>query len=270
VRRPPIIRFVRSVPRRASPDLTAAPLRATSRLLALLVGIDRRPEGRGPSPPRHGRVRRDLRPARARHPATDVVFSAASSSSPTAWATRLLPGQRGASRLFPHRVTPTAAFEVIARHRPTLFCATRNALVRRHARAAGGLALRRAVACALRLRREALPPTSSALARPLRRGDHRRHGTTRPALFISTGRRRASRIVGPGRARLRGAIVDEEGRPVERGEIGNLRVKATRSWPVLEPAREDQGTLLGPWTATGDKYYQDETATSVLRRSDAC
>ena len=59
----------------------------------------------------------------------------------------------------------------------------------------------------------------------------------------------------PGRARpgstglpvpgYEAAIVDDEGRPVPRGEIGNLRVKGDSTMAVLlEPAREDQGRAV--------------------------
>ena len=54
-------------------------------------------------------------------------------------------------------------------------------------------------------------------------------------------------------------IVDEGGRPVPRGEIGNLRVKGDSTmayyWNRDEKTKE---TLFGPWIQTGDKYYQDE------------
>ena len=54
-------------------------------------------------------------------------------------------------------------------------------------------------------------------------------------------------------------IVDEEGKPVPRGEIGNLRVKGDSTmayyWNRHEKTKE---TLFGPWIQTGDKYVQDE------------
>src|SRR5437899_839089 len=55
------------------------------------------------------------------------------------------------------------------------------------------------------------------------------------------------------------AIVDDDGRPVPRGEIGNIRVKGDSTmayyWNKHEKTKE---TLFGPWIQTGDKYYQDE------------
>jgi benzoate-CoA ligase len=54
-------------------------------------------------------------------------------------------------------------------------------------------------------------------------------------------------------------IVDEEGRPVPQGEIGNLRVKGDSTmayyWNQHEKTKD---TLFGHWIQTGDKYYQDQ------------
>src|SRR5216117_1037359 len=64
-------------------------------------------------------------------------------------------------------------------------------------------------------------------------------------------------------------IVDEGGRPVPRGEIGNLRVKGDSTmayyWNRDEKTKE---TLFGPWIQTGDKYYQDEDDFWYCGRSD--
>ncbi|MBI4608323.1 MAG: AMP-binding protein, partial [Candidatus Rokubacteria bacterium] len=54
-------------------------------------------------------------------------------------------------------------------------------------------------------------------------------------------------------------IVDEQGRPVPRGEVGNLRVRGDSTmafyWNKHEKTKE---ALLGDWIQTGDKYYADE------------
>jgi benzoate-CoA ligase len=54
-------------------------------------------------------------------------------------------------------------------------------------------------------------------------------------------------------------IVDEEGRPVERGEIGNLRVRGDSAmacyWNQHDRTKQ---ALYGPWLETGDKYRQDD------------
>jgi benzoate-CoA ligase len=53
-------------------------------------------------------------------------------------------------------------------------------------------------------------------------------------------------------------LVDDEGRPVPQGEIGNLRVKGDSTmayyWNKHEKTKD---TLFGAWIQTGDKYYQD-------------
>src|SRR5213076_3370947 len=53
-------------------------------------------------------------------------------------------------------------------------------------------------------------------------------------------------------------VVDDEGRPVTQGEIGNLRVKGDSTmayyWNKHEKTKE---ALYGPWIQTGDKYWQD-------------
>lgn len=54
-------------------------------------------------------------------------------------------------------------------------------------------------------------------------------------------------------------LVDEDGRPVARGEVGNLFVKsdATCACYWNEPERSN-ATFQGEWFRTGDKYYQDD------------
>jgi benzoate-CoA ligase len=65
-------------------------------------------------------------------------------------------------------------------------------------------------------------------------------------------------------------IVDEEGRRVPRGEIGDLLVSGPTSaagyWNNRERSRS---TFNGLWTRTGDKYYEDEDGYYVYcGRSD--
>src|SRR2546428_12036140 len=51
-------------------------------------------------------------------------------------------------------------------------------------------------------------------------------------------------------------VADDEGRPVEQGDIGNLRVKggSTKAyyWNKHEKTKE---ALYGSWSPTGDKYW---------------
>jgi benzoate-CoA ligase len=65
-------------------------------------------------------------------------------------------------------------------------------------------------------------------------------------------------------------IVDEEGRPVRRGEVGDLLVSGPTSaagyWNNRERSRT---TFSGAWTRTGDKYFEDEDGYFVYcGRSD--
>jgi benzoate-CoA ligase len=65
-------------------------------------------------------------------------------------------------------------------------------------------------------------------------------------------------------------IVDENGHPVGRGEIGDLLVSgptaAAGYWNNRERTR---ATFLGRWTRTGDKYFEDEAGYYVYcGRSD--
>ena len=54
------------------------------------------------------------------------------------------------------------------------------------------------------------------------------------------------------------AIVDDEDRPVQPGELGELRVRGPSSavgyWNKRDQSRR---TFVGAWTHTGDKYFQD-------------
>ena len=54
-------------------------------------------------------------------------------------------------------------------------------------------------------------------------------------------------------------IVDEDGRAVPPGEIGDLLVRGRLHVRLLlESARADKDTIAGHWIRTGDKYRQDE------------
>lgn len=54
-------------------------------------------------------------------------------------------------------------------------------------------------------------------------------------------------------------LVDEEGKEVAKGEIGNLLVKSeTAAQFYLHQYANSQRTFLGEWLFTGDKYYEDK------------
>jgi benzoate-CoA ligase len=65
-------------------------------------------------------------------------------------------------------------------------------------------------------------------------------------------------------------IIDEEGGPVRRGEIGDLLVSGPTSAAFYWNNRERcRATFMGRWTRTGDKYFEDEDGYYVYcGRSD--
>jgi benzoate-CoA ligase family protein len=166
------------------------------------------------------------------------------------------------SVLVPHRPTPEAVFEVLTRHRPTLFFGVPTLY-------AGMLAVkdaeRRFDLSSLRL----CVSAGEALPEEIYRRWLERFGVeiidgigTTEVLHIFLSNRPGA--VRPGSSGLpvpgyEAAIVDDEGRPVPRGEIGNLRVRGDSTmayyWNQHDKTR---ATLFGPWIQTGDKYWQDE------------
>jgi benzoate-CoA ligase len=178
-------------------------------------------------------------------------------------ATGFLPMAVGAQALlYPPRPTPEAMFELITRYRPTIFFGVPTLY-------AAMLAVKEAESrfdtSSLRLcvsAGEALPDELYK-----RWGDRFRVeiidgiGTTEIGYIFISNRPGLSRPGSTGLA-VPGyelAIVDDEGHPVRRGDIGNLRVKGDSTmayyWNKHEKTKE---TLFGSWIQTGDKYYQDE------------
>jgi benzoate-CoA ligase family protein len=167
----------------------------------------------------------------------------------------------GQSVLYPHRPTPDAVFELIARHRPTIFFGVPTLYA---AMLAAKESERRVDLSSLRL----CVSAGEALPADLYRRWHERFGveivdgigTTETGHIFLSNRPGAVRPGSSGRP-VHGyecAIVDDEGRPVPQGEIGNLRVRGDSTmayyWNKHEKTKE---TLFGPWIQTGDKYHQD-------------
>ena len=65
-------------------------------------------------------------------------------------------------------------------------------------------------------------------------------------------------------------IVDDEERPVRKGEIGDLLVSGPTSAAYYWNNRERcRATFIGQWTRTGDKYFEDDAGYYVYcGRSD--
>jgi len=165
------------------------------------------------------------------------------------------------SILYPHRPTPEGVFEVLARHRPTLFFGVPTLY-------AGMLAVKDAEKrydlSALRLcvsAGESLPEEIYTRWRE-RFGVEVIDGIgTTEILHIFLSNRPGAVRPGSTGTPVPGyeaILVDDEGRPVLKGEIGNLRVKGDSTmayyWNKHDKTKE---TLFGPWIQTGDKYHQD-------------
>jgi benzoate-CoA ligase len=205
---------------------------------------------------------------------SDIVFSAAKLFFAYGLGNALtFPLAVGAtSVLMAERPTPVAVSRVLCEHRPTIFYGVPtlynamlagNDLPSRHE-----LALRRCVSAGEPLPQEIGRRWSVRIGVDILDGigstemlhiflsnwpDKVRYGTTgRPI---------------PG-YQLR--IVDEEERPVRRGEIGDLLVNGPTSAAYYWNNRERcRATFMGPWTRTGDKYFEDEDGYYVYcGRSD--
>jgi benzoate-CoA ligase len=195
---------------------------------------------------------------------TDRVFSAAKLFFAYGLgATGFLPMSVGAqAMLYPQRPTPEGVFETITRYRPTLFFGIPTLFA---AMLAVKDAEKRFDASSLRL----CVSAGEALPEELYNRWRERFGveivdgigtTEIGYIFISNrpGHTRpgSTGVAVPG---YELAIVDDDGRPVARGEIGNIRVKGDSTmayyWNKHEKTKE---TLFGQWIQTGDKYYQDE------------
>ncbi len=168
----------------------------------------------------------------------------------------------GTSILMPGAPRPQSVFEVIERHRPTLFFSVPSNFVKllSHAPAGRGFDLssvRHAISAG-----EALPATVFH--------EFKKHfgieildaiGSTEALhMMISNvpGEVRpgsSGRII-PG---FDAKIVDDNDQPLPTGEIGNLLVKADSTCALYWNEHEKtKRTLAGEWLRTGDKYYQDD------------
>jgi benzoate-CoA ligase len=196
--------------------------------------------------------------------ATDRVFSAAKLFFAYGLGnTGYFPLAVGAQAvLFPHRPTPDGVFEVLATRKPTLFFGVPTLYA---AMLAVKEAEKRWDLSSLRLcvsAGEALPEEIYTRWRE-RFGVEIIDGIgTTEILHIFLSNRPGS--VRPGASGLpvpgyEAIVVDDDGRPVPRGDIGNLRVKGDSTmayyWNKHDKTKE---TLHGPWIQTGDKYWQDE------------
>ncbi len=167
------------------------------------------------------------------------------------------------SILLPGPPRPQNVFEVIERHRPTLFFSVPSNYVKllAHEAPAGRefdlSSVRHAISAG-----EALPAT-------VFRQFEERFGVEILDAIGSTEALHMMISNVPGEVRpgssgkiipgFDARIVDDNDQPVARGEIGNLLVKADSTCAYYWNEHEKtKCTLAGDWLRTGDKYHQDE------------
>jgi benzoate-CoA ligase len=170
-------------------------------------------------------------------------------------------GAGAESVLSPHRPTPDSVFEILTRHRPTMFFGVPTLyaamLAVKDAHERWDLSsLRLCVSAGEALPDEIYSRWKERFGVEIIDGI----GTTEILHIFLSNRPGAAR---PGSTGLpvpgyEAIIVDDAGLPVKQGEIGNLRVKGESTmayyWNKHEKTKD---TLHGHWIQTGDKYYQD-------------
>jgi benzoate-CoA ligase family protein len=170
-------------------------------------------------------------------------------------------GAGAESVLYPHRPTPEGVFDVLSRHRPTIFFGVPTLyaamLAVKDAPKRWDLgSLRLCVSAGEALPDEIYSRWKERFGVEIIDGI----GTTEILHIFLSNRPGASR---PGSTGLpvpgyEAVIVDDAGAPVKQGDIGNLRVKGESTmayyWNKHEKTKD---TLYGHWIQTGDKYYQD-------------
>jgi benzoate-CoA ligase len=204
----------------------------------------------------------------------DIVFSAAKLFFAYGLGNALtFPMAVGAtSVLTAERPTPAAVSRILREHRPTIFCGVptlyNTMLASPDLPKREELALRLCVSAGEPLPREIGRRWSERIGVDILDGI----GSTEMLHIFLSNWRDGVRYGTTGKP-IPGyelKIVDEEGRPVRRGEIGDLLVSGPTSaalyWNNRERCRE---TFIGRWTRTGDKYFEDEDGYYVYcGRSD--
>jgi benzoate-CoA ligase len=171
-------------------------------------------------------------------------------------------GVGGQSVLYPGRPTPDVVFEILTKHKPTLFYGIptlyASMLAVKDAETRYDLSsLRLCISAGEALPDELYKRWRDRFGVEVIDGI----GTTEILHIFLSNRPGAARPGSTGRPvpGYEAVVVDDEGRPVTQGEIGNLRVKGDSTmayyWNKHDKTKE---TLFGPWIQTGDKYYQDE------------
>ena len=205
---------------------------------------------------------------------TDIVYSVAKLFFAYGLGNALtFPMAVGAtSVLTAERPSPASVSRVLREHRPTVFCGVptfyaamlaRNDLPQRDE-----LALRRCVSAGEPLPQEIGRRWSARVGVDILDGI----GSTEMLHIFLSNSPDAVRYGTTGRP-IPGyelKIVDEEERPVRRGEIGDLLVSGPTSAAYYWNNRgRCRATFVGRWTRTGDKYFEDDDGYYVYcGRSD--
>jgi benzoate-CoA ligase len=200
---------------------------------------------------------------------TDIVFSAAKLSFAYGLGNALsFPLSVGATAvLLADRPSPSAVFNCMRKYRPTIFCAAPTAYAALLAspdlpspEEVQGLRICTAAA-------EALPENIGRRWRSHFGVDILDGIGSTEMLHIFISNRPGDVGYGTSGRPVPGyevRIVDEEGRPVKRGETGELHVRGPTSaimyWNNRERSRR---TFQGSWTITGDKYVEREDGRYV-------
>jgi 4-hydroxybenzoate-CoA ligase len=193
----------------------------------------------------------------------DVVFSAAKLFFSYGMGNAMaFPMSVGASTILcPGRPTPEAVFEIMRRHRPTIFYGvpTLYASLLAHSEMSHGAGSDRLRLC-----------VSAGEALPAHLGERWRAsagvdvldgiGSTEMFQTFLSNRPDDVRYGSTGKAvpgyEIR--IVDEDGRDVADGEVGELVVRgATAGEGYWNQRAKSRRTFAGEWTYTGDKYLRD-------------
>ena len=163
--------------------------------------------------------------------------------------------------LWPGSVAPAQVYDVIERYRPTLFFSvpTHYAMLLGYQREPPDFDLS-SIRCAVSAG-ESLPPSVFARFRD-RFGVEILDGigsTEVLHIFISNRRGEvrpgSSGVLVPG---YDAKIVDEDGAPAARGQIGSLMIKGDSTCAFYWNRRDlTKRTIEGQWIRTGDHYYQD-------------
>lgn len=204
----------------------------------------------------------------------DIIFSAAKLFFAYGLGNGLtFPMAVGATAvLMAERPTPASVFRRLQQHQPSIFCGVptlyASMLANPELPARAALNLRRCISAGEALPEQIGKRWSIHFGLDILDGI----GSTEMLHIFLSNRSGAVRYGTTGKPVPGYAVrlVDEEGKPVARGEAGELHISgptsATLYWNNREKSRH---TFLGEWTRSGDKYHEDEEGYFVYAgRSD--